>query len=194
VNLQICKILSSNDLGRTGSHQAGIHVPKDGHILRFFPVLDQAAHNPRTPFVVLEESTGISWTFQFIYYNNRRVGGTRDEYRLTHMTKFLRQSGAVQGDQLILTRKLDESVTIQIRSVYQTRGEQPPEGRVMGNQSVVRDTPVGSGCVAIDERREDSEVGTIKIIEKANDNNKQEDNDILVLTGGWKIISIGRNR
>ena len=32
----ISKILSSNDIGLTGTHQAGIHVPKEENILSFF--------------------------------------------------------------------------------------------------------------------------------------------------------------
>ena len=33
----ISKILSANDIGATGGHQAGILIPKDPRILGFFP-------------------------------------------------------------------------------------------------------------------------------------------------------------
>jgi hypothetical protein len=43
----ISKVLSANDTGDTGGHQAGILVPKDPDILAFFPKLDANRRNPR---------------------------------------------------------------------------------------------------------------------------------------------------
>lgn len=98
---RIAKLLSANDTGETGGHQAGIHVPKDGDLLSFFPTLDPTVLNPRCQLRFLDDG-GTFWEFAFIYYNNRFFGGTRNEYRLTCMTKFIRQAGLVQGDELIL--------------------------------------------------------------------------------------------
>ncbi len=40
MNKTISKKLSANDLGLTGSHQAGILVPKSTELQNFFPKLD----------------------------------------------------------------------------------------------------------------------------------------------------------
>lgn len=97
------KVLSANDTGETGGHQAGILVPKDPFILGFFPQLSSRVKNPR---VVLDmfDDTGHEWTFNFIYYNNRFFGGTRNEYRITGMTAFLREFNLKAGDVLIFRR------------------------------------------------------------------------------------------
>lgn len=96
------KILSANDTGETGGHQAGILVPKDPPILSFFPSLDAAIKNPRVVLDVLDD-TGREWTFNFIYYNNRFFAGTRNEYRLTGMTAFFREFNLKAGDTLVFS-------------------------------------------------------------------------------------------
>jgi hypothetical protein len=98
---RITKVLSANDTGDTGGHQAGILVPKDPRILPFFPALDGKERNPRC-HLVFEDDAGDRWELAFIYYNNRRFGGTRNEYRLTHMTRYIRQKGLQAGDEIIL--------------------------------------------------------------------------------------------
>lgn len=100
---RISKLLSANDTGDTGGHQAGILVPKDRDILAFFPALDGTKRNPRCLLHFMDES-GKFWDFAFIYYNNRQFGGTRNEYRLTRMTKYLREANLVPGDEVILSR------------------------------------------------------------------------------------------
>jgi len=101
---EIQKPLSANDLGLTGAHQAGMLVPKEAGILDFFPALDRSQLNPRCRILVVDEH-GVSWSFVFIYYNNALVrSGTRNEYRLTHMTRFLRQQAARPGDTLCLRK------------------------------------------------------------------------------------------
>lgn len=95
------KRLSDNDLGKTGCHQAGILIPKEERLLSFFPKLDRLSVNPRRTLSFYDAS-GERWKFNFIYYNNKLRGGTRNEYRLTCMTKFLRQNLLDQGDYVIL--------------------------------------------------------------------------------------------
>ena len=85
----ITKELSRNDTGETGGHQAGMLIPRDPEILLFFPKLDPKEYNPRHR-LVFRDPLGSKWTFSFIYYNNRFFGGTRNEYRLTCMTPFIR--------------------------------------------------------------------------------------------------------
>lgn len=99
----ISKVLSMNDTGETGGHQAGILVPKCGEILHFFPDLGNEEKNPRTALYFVDES-GKSWKFNFIYYNNRFFdeNGTRNEYRLTGMTKYFRENNLKAGDTIIL--------------------------------------------------------------------------------------------
>lgn len=98
---KISKVLSCNDTGVTGGHQSGICVPKDRRILDFFPVLLAEEKNPRVYLTFIDDE-GQSWTFAFIYYNNIYYGGTRNEYRLTRMTKYIRTNLLKEGDEIIL--------------------------------------------------------------------------------------------
>lgn len=136
---QITKILSANDVGETGGHQAGILVPKASEILSFFPPLNPNEKNPRV-MLVFREPDGITrWNFNFIYYNNKFSGGTRNEYRLTCMTKYFKARNAMVGDLLILRRSTDGRLQVDL------------------------------------EKSTDSEISM---------------DDVLVLSGGWKVISI----
>jgi hypothetical protein len=101
---RIAKVLSANDTGETGGHQAGILVPRDQKLLSFFPKLDATEYNPRCHLMFLDDS-GTFWEFAFIYYNNKQFGGTRNEYRLTRMTRYIRQAGLAVGDEIILSRE-----------------------------------------------------------------------------------------
>ena len=95
------KKLSENDLGRTGSHQAGILIPKDKKLLDFFPPLDSQKYNPRQT-ITFTDTSERKWKFNFIYYNNKLFGGTRNEYRLTGMTKYLKEALLDPGDYVVL--------------------------------------------------------------------------------------------
>ena len=94
------KTLTANDTGETGGHQAGIHIPKSQtELLALLPYLDPTRKNPDAWLEITDE-TGVTWRFRYIHYNNKfhDKGGTRDEYRITHMTKYFRAVGAVEGD------------------------------------------------------------------------------------------------
>ena len=99
----IFKILSANDSGETGAHQAGLLIPKQERILSFFPRLDASRLNPRA-HLRFEDEMGRFWEFAFIYYNNRFFGGTRNEYRLTRMTRYIREAALVTGDEIRMHR------------------------------------------------------------------------------------------
>ena len=100
----ITKELSANDTGDTGGHQAGILIPKNPRILSFFPKLGTATKNPRHHLIFHDED-GQRWEFAFIYYNNAYFGGTRNEFRLTRMTPFIRRHGLRPGDRVTLRRE-----------------------------------------------------------------------------------------
>ena len=105
------KRLTGNDLGRTGSHQAGFHLPKS--MVGLFPALDESGHNPDR---WLTMTRGHSrWTWRFIHYNNAVFGtGTRDEYRLTHVRGFLATAMPAVGDQLELRRTGDDVFRVDV--------------------------------------------------------------------------------
>jgi len=107
----ISKVLSSNDTGETGGHQAGILIPKDGQILSFFPTLDRKEKNPREVLHIFDDALFV-WDWNFIYYNNKFFGGTRNEYRLTGMTRYLRNNNLKTGDTIILTREQKGPISI----------------------------------------------------------------------------------
>lgn len=110
----ISKILSANDTGETGGHQAGILVPKQKEVLSFFPPLERRELNPRRHLIFYDDQDG-RWELAFIYYNNRFFGGTRNEFRLTRMTPFIHQTGLEAGDELILERSEEGRYLIKYR-------------------------------------------------------------------------------
>lgn len=94
------KTLSANDVGSTGAHQAGILVPKtDVDLMSFLPTLEQGIKNPDAWIKCLDEDENIR-EFRYVYYNNKLHDpkGTRNEYRITHMTKYFKETGAREGD------------------------------------------------------------------------------------------------
>ena len=99
--MKIEKILSRNDLGLTGTHQAGMLVPKQEEFLAFFPRLNPSDNNPRVK-LRMESQDGSFWDFNYIYYNNKLRGGTRNEYRLTGMTRYLKSNNLKPNDILII--------------------------------------------------------------------------------------------
>lgn len=136
---KVRKKLSANDVGLTGTHQAGILVPKEPNVLSFFPTLNGAELNPRATITLLEKNDATRWKFNLIYYNNKKFGGTRNEYRLTCMTKYLRAINAKEGDEIVFARDENASYTLEL---------------------------VRSGS------------------------SSQLDDDVLVLSGGWKIVNV----
>ncbi len=103
---KIRKILSSNDVGLTGGHQSGMLVPKQGDILSYFPKLDIHIKNPRFLITFFDQAND-SWEFSFIYYNNKFFGGTRNEFRLTRMTKFFKAYNLKVGDAIEFSLDVD---------------------------------------------------------------------------------------
>jgi hypothetical protein len=100
------KTLSANDVGSTKAHQAGIHIPKtEKALLDFLPPLDPKQRNPDAWIECVDEDGEIH-RFRYIYYNNKLhdAGGTRNEYRITHMTGYLRRIGAKEGEVIELSR------------------------------------------------------------------------------------------
>jgi hypothetical protein len=94
------KTLSANDVGSTGGHQAGVLIPKgELDLLSILPQLDPGVKNPSAWLTCIDPDGGIN-RFRFVYYNNKLHDerGTRNEYRITHMTAWFRNSGATAGD------------------------------------------------------------------------------------------------
>ncbi len=116
----IYKILSANDTGDTGAHQAGICVPKDPDILNYFPPLDASQKNPRQS-LSFYDADRKKWEFNFIYYNNKFFGGTRNEYRLTRMIPFIRSNGLNPGDRLILKKNIGGKRFVEFKRAQKSR-------------------------------------------------------------------------
>jgi len=102
--ISVSKELSPNDLGRTGSHQAGMHVPRALADLDFFPSLDETSLNPSRKILVQVDLASEVHEVRYVHYNNRLIlGGTRNEYRLTRIGSLLKILGARVGDRVLLT-------------------------------------------------------------------------------------------
>ena len=136
IEQKITKTLSKNDTGETGGHQAGLLIPRESRILSFFPVLDSSLYNPRA-HLRFEDQAGSRWEFAFIHYNNKLFGGTRNEYRLTRMTRYIREAGLSVGDEIVLQRDRNGGYTISYR-----RAIEPEEVRIEDGESVLK---LGSG-------------------------------------------------
>lgn len=106
------KALSANDVGATGGHQGGILVPKtEAELLSFFPALEPAVKNPDA-WVICEDEERKRWKFRFVYYNNKLhdQNGTRNEYRITYMTKYFRELCAREGDSLEISKDAESEI------------------------------------------------------------------------------------
>lgn len=96
----VYKRLTKNDLGLTGGHQGGICIPFKIARFGFFPALNAREYNPRAD--VTMDYGGKIFHFTYIYYNSRlHNSGTRNEYRLSGMTKFFRENNCLEGDLLV---------------------------------------------------------------------------------------------
>lgn len=139
---EVRKVLSANDVGLTGSHQAGIAIPKDPDIRAFFPPLDAAAYNPDFWMSVATPQTGQQWQLRFIYYNNKTHGqGTRNEYRLTHTSPMLRALAASAGDVLAFRRNGFGDIEAMIHETESLVVATPMETRLRnGWRMIITDT------------------------------------------------------
>ena len=108
------KRLTANDLGVAGSHQAGFVVPRD--LVAYLPSLDEDSPNPDAWIHVSCPQLDDGWRWRFIHYNNRLFTptGTRDEYRITRATEFLRASNAMVNDVVRMTRKGEFEYTVEL--------------------------------------------------------------------------------
>lgn len=117
------KTLSANDVGTTGTHQAGVLVPKRPEALGVFPTLGHQSLNPRHVLSAFDE-TGRTWPLNLIYYNNRFFGGTRNEFRLTGVGPYLRARSAQAGDVLQIEKRDDNAYRLTlVRSASFTEQE-----------------------------------------------------------------------
>ena len=143
----ITKVLSLNDTGETGGHQAGILVPKNSEVLTFFPDLGCDEKNPRVTMYFSDEA-GKIWKLNFIYYNNKffDAKGTRNEYRLTGMTAYFRVKGLKAGDSITLTHLPDGSDIIR----YQRADAPKIEITTDANGKVKKKLTLGTNWRVID--------------------------------------------
>lgn len=115
------KKLSENDVGETKSHQAGFLIPKELVKNGLFEELTNQALNPRLRLKIIDMTDGTEIYGTYIFYNNRLFGGTRLEYRLTGLTKWIKNHGLCSGDILKITRTNTHDYEIDI-----LRGERRP--------------------------------------------------------------------
>lgn len=108
------KRLSDNDVGTTNSHQAGFLIPKLFIKEGLFEKLSDQELNPRLRLKFLDLSDGSDIYLTYIYYNNKFFSGTRHEYRLTGLTRWIKNHGLRSGDTIQITRVAKYDYTIVI--------------------------------------------------------------------------------
>ena len=102
----LVKKLTTNDTN-SNIHQAGIFVSNENAVISFFPELDEKIMNPRAEILFLDDE-GNEWIFNYIHYNNKAFSdGTRDEYRITGMSLFLKDNHLSEGHFLFFWKELD---------------------------------------------------------------------------------------
>jgi hypothetical protein len=122
------KTLTANDLGWTGSHQVGIHVPK--MLVPYMPALDERARNPDLWLDVRDGDAGWVSRWRYVHYNSLLFAdGTRDEYRLLHVAGYLRLRNPVVGDRLEIIRSGERSLKVRI-----ARGGDAPDVLILGSR------------------------------------------------------------
>lgn len=108
------KRLSDNDVGITNSHQAGFLIPKLFVREGLFEELTDQELNPRVRLKFRDLTDGTDIYLSYIYYNNKFFEGTRHEYRLTGLTRWIKNHGLKSGDTIQISRinKYDYSIGI----------------------------------------------------------------------------------
>lgn len=124
------KRLSENDVGETNSHQAGFLIPKEFVKNGLFEELTTETLNPRLKLRIVDSSDGNEIFASYIFYNNRFFGGTRYEYRLTGLTRWIKNQGLKSGDILKITRTAKHDYSVDI-----LKGERKPS--TLSNESWV---------------------------------------------------------
>lgn len=109
------KHLSRNDIGLSGSHQSGFLIPKSNkELISFLPDLAPDEINP-SRYVDFFDREGTRWRLRYIYYNTKKHSlGTRDEYRITRTSSFMRKHQPREGDVLVLSKSRDGSYLIEL--------------------------------------------------------------------------------
>ncbi|WP_299648399.1 EcoRII N-terminal effector-binding domain-containing protein [uncultured Tateyamaria sp.] len=131
------KSLSANDVGSTGGHQGGILIPKgEKELLAILPQLRSDTKNPDAWIRCIDDA-GNAMKFRFVYYNNKLhdPGGTRNEYRITHMTGWFRDVGASEGDSFEISKAEHEphySIAIRQQSSETEPTDENPRIRLTG--------------------------------------------------------------
>ena len=93
------KSLSSNDIGKTGSHQAAVVISKSDYFgSDFFPKLATDMENPSVQVTFNRRDFGTPILARIVYYNNKSRGGSRDEIRITGLGDYFRQMSPNVGD------------------------------------------------------------------------------------------------
>jgi len=108
------KRLSDNDVGSTNSHQAGFLVPKLFIKGGLFEKLSDEQLNPRLRLKFTDLTDNSEIYLSYIYYNNKFFQGTRHEYRLTGLTRWIKNHGLQKGDTIQISRIAKYDYTIGI--------------------------------------------------------------------------------
>lgn len=90
------RYVTANDTGQTGSHQAGMYMPRDSWRM-FLREPGQKGENSDV-WVDIQWASGEKIRSRFVWYGK----GTRSEYRLTNGFSFLKEENT--GDLLVLAR------------------------------------------------------------------------------------------
>jgi len=104
-------------------------VPKRFAMSTFFPLLPYDSVNPRRALTFTDTETGHLIATNFIYYNNKRRGKTRDEFRMTGIASYCRSKEADVGDSMVMKLLADGRRTLEVLKASNS-SESPEDGRI----------------------------------------------------------------
>ena len=108
---KITKVLSKNDAGEGTKRGHGVLIPKDPVFQSFFPALDASQENPSSPLECTDARSGQRVDLVYRYYNK-----TKNEFRVTGITKYLHDNGAVTGSRLSFSKNANGDYVIDLES------------------------------------------------------------------------------
>ncbi len=105
----------------------------------FFPFLNPKEDNPDT-WITCIDPDQEEWKMRYIYYNGKLTGkSTRNEYRLTHITKFLSLWGAKTGDKMVFESTSQSGVyLISIQDQNETDSSEEENGATTSSPPVIK--------------------------------------------------------
>lgn len=147
--LAFCKFIAANDVGATGTHQAGIYIPKGAYRILFDTPGHKGENKER--FVKIKWQADFQTESRFVWYGR----GTRNEYRITRFGRgfpFLKDE--YMGDLFVIVKVSEEDYAAfiissdeEIESFLDTFGMSPNDTNTLIRMDKMLDSTITLGTL-----------------------------------------------